>query len=178
MFSFQYKELNQNSILSQKKISPTGSPSLWFSLTIVVEASAIILVLQLAFRPLARSTFYKVWQPRPALVIDCNRSVSLLGTIPSPMSLFLSQWVQGTRGHLTGVTFHFKKIMMAKDRTWPYPRSRVWKRHKSSRRWAIFFCLRLYSGLFAVINQEDRRPTSAAVVYEKSRQSCPRLDDE
>ena len=57
---------------SQKK---SESHSLWFSLTIVVEASAIILVLQLAFRPLARSTFYKVWQPRPALVIDCNRSV-------------------------------------------------------------------------------------------------------
>ena len=154
---------------------PTESHSLWFSLTIVVEDSAIILLLQLTFRPLARSTFYKVWQPRPALVIDCNRSVSLLGTIPSPMSFFLSQWVQVTRGHLTGVTFHFKKIMMAKDRTWPYPRSRVWKRHKSSRRWAIFFCVCL-SGL-VVINQEDRRPT-AAVVYEKSRQSCPRLDDE
>ena len=169
MFLSQYEELNQNSILSQKK---SESHSLWFSLTIVVEASAIILVLQLAFRPLARSTFYKVWQPRPALVIDCNRSV----LFPARCPFFLSQWVQGTRGHLTGVTFHFKKIMMAKDRTWPYPRSRVWKRHKSSRRWAIFFCLRLYSGL-VVINQEDRRPT-AAVVYEKSRQSCPRLDDE
>ena len=74
--------------LKVKKTPPTESHSLWFSLTIVVEASAIILVLQLAFRPLARSTFYKVWQPRPALVIDCNRSVSPLGTIPSPMSLF------------------------------------------------------------------------------------------
>ena len=127
MFSSIREDLNQNSI---------------------VEASAIILVLQLAFRPLARSTFYKVWQPRPALVIDCNRSVSLLGTIPSPMSLFLSQWVQGTRGHLTGVTFHFKKIMMAKDRTWPYPRSRVWKRHKSSRRWAIFFSVSVSTLVF------------------------------
>ena len=49
----------------------------------------------------------------------------------SCVSLFLSQWVQCTRGHLTGVTFHFRKNHDGKGPHMALSRIKSLKHHKS-----------------------------------------------